>query len=149
MFFEENPMLPEAVRRNAMRRDDAIAFANIAIIPLYGRMSVKNTIREACIPMRFEPNPKHTEPWQRGRKGSLCPPKGELSLLTAARLLRTSELEKDKRYNCYEGKAYCARKHGEDTWHGYPVSLKDVPPRLTKKWRAEGRVSRRDIGRAP
>ena len=97
--------------------------------------------------MKYEPNPKHKEPWQPGRKGTLCPPKEELSLLTAARLLRESEPVEGKRYNCFKGQAYCAQKHGEDTWHGYPIPWEDVPPWLTKKWRAEGRVSRRDMKR--
>lgn len=77
--------------------------------------------------MRYEPNPKHKEPWQHGYKGTLCPPKSELSLLEAARLLREAEAIDNKRYNFHNGKAYCARPHGEDLWHGCPVPWSEVP----------------------
>ena len=97
--------------------------------------------------MKYEPNPNHKEPWRPGRKGTLCPPKEELSLLTAARLLRESEPVEGKRYYFFKGQVSCAQKHGEDTWSGYQIPWEDIPPWLTKKWRAEGRVSRRDMKR--
>ena len=95
--------------------------------------------------MRYEPNPKHKEPWQHGHKGTLCPPKSELSLLDAARLLREAEAIDNKRYNFHNGKAYCARPHGEDLWHGYPVPWSEVPYCIRKKWRESGQVTPREM----
>ncbi|HPJ27093.1 MAG TPA: hypothetical protein PLA80_13195, partial [Synergistaceae bacterium] len=51
--------------------------------------------------------------WQPGRKGTLCPPPEELSLLEAVRLLRKAEIVGSKRYNVHKGKAYCAQSHRE------------------------------------
>lgn len=93
--------------------------------------------------MRYEGNLKHKEPWQRGRRGALCPK--EITSEIAQRLLTESELADDTRYAAYEGKAYCARQHGADVWHGYPVGWVRVPERLRRKWLDEQRVRRRDI----
>ena len=95
--------------------------------------------------MRYEPNPKHKEPRQHGHKGTLCPPKSELSLLEAARLLREAEAIDHKRYNFHNGKAYCARTHGEDLSHRYPVPSSEVPYCIRKKWRESGQVTRREM----
>ena len=95
--------------------------------------------------MRYQPNPKHKEPWQPGRKGTLCPPADELSLLEAARLLQKSETIGKKRYNVHNGKAYCAQSQGGDLWHGYPVPWSEVPYSIRKKWRDNGLVKRREM----
>lgn len=92
--------------------------------------------------MRYEPNPKHKEPWQRGRRGSLCPRFGPE---TAQSLLEESEPVGKKRFVCHEGRAYCAQEHASGRWHGYPVGWMEVPPRLRMKWRRNGTVQRRDI----
>lgn len=47
----------------------------------------------------YESNPKHTEPWQRGRKGSLCPTTS-MSFRTATKLLRKSDQIDKKRFIC-------------------------------------------------
>ena len=93
--------------------------------------------------MRYESNPKHKQPWQRGRSGSLCPETVDLE--TARRLLSDSEPVGDKRYAVHEGKAYCAQEHRADAWHGYPVGWREVPESLRRTWRRQGRVRRRDI----
>jgi hypothetical protein len=92
----------------------------------------------------YESYPKHSEPWQTGRKGSLCPK--DLKSIAAA-LLEVSELVGRQRFACHDGKAYCAREHGRDVWHGYPVGWIEVPTTLRNKWKREGRVSNRDIKR--
>lgn len=92
--------------------------------------------------MRYESNPKHSEPWQQGARGTLCPK--EIDQATARRLLMESELDGSKRYAVHEGRAYCAQQHGEDVWHGYPVGWRKVPEGVWRKWLKEERVSRGD-----
>lgn len=94
--------------------------------------------------MEYESNQKHSAPWQRGRRGSLCP-KEVRSL--AAELLAGSELVEGKRYAEYGGKAYCAQEHLPGVWHGYPIGWKEVPPWLRSQWRRQQRVRSRDIKR--
>ena len=105
--------------------------------------------KQGVASIKYEPNPKHKAPWQPGRKGTLCPPASELSLLEATRLLRDSDLVGNKRYNFYNGKAYCARPHGEDLWHGYPVDWSEVPHCVRKKWLEAGRIKRSDMRGSP
>ena len=93
--------------------------------------------------MRYESNPKHKIPWQTGRRGSQCPKTVDLE--TARRLLSESEPEGDKRYTVHEGRAYCAQRHGADTWHGHPVGWEEVPEKLRRKWLDDGRLQRGDI----
>ena len=93
--------------------------------------------------MRYESNPKHKQPWQRGRSGSLCPETVDLE--TARRLLSDSVPVDGKRYAVHEGRAYCAQKHGADTWHGYPVGWREVPESLRRTWLREERLRRRDV----
>ena len=92
--------------------------------------------------MDYESNPKHSKPWQRGRRGSLCP--SEVRDM-ATDLLDGSELVEFKRYPVYDGKAYCAQEHRPGLWHEYPVGWKEVPPRLRVRWRKQRRVRNRDI----
>ena len=54
--------------------------------------------------MRYESNPKHSDPWQRGRRGALCP--RSVTPEVAERLLRDSELVEGKRYAVFEGQAF-------------------------------------------
>ena len=68
--------------------------------------------------MDYESSPKHKTPWQRGNRGALCP--GEIDLTTARKLLAESEANGDARYAVHDGRAYCARQHGPNKWHGYP-----------------------------
>ena len=76
--------------------------------------------------MEYEGNPKHKEPWQRGRRGSLCPKDVDLTL--AQKLLDASIVAGEKRFAAHEGKAYCAMEHGAGLWHGFPVGWGEVPP---------------------
>jgi hypothetical protein len=93
--------------------------------------------------MRYEGNPKHKEPWQRCRRGSLCP--AEITATLAQQLLTASELVENARYATHGGIAYCARCHGDDHWHGYPVGWVEVPESLRRRWKREGRVSAQDM----
>lgn len=93
--------------------------------------------------MLYECNPKHKPPWQRGRRGSLCPESVDLEMAQA--LLSASQPVEGKRYAVHEGRAYCAQMHGADAWHGYPVGWREVPESLRRKWREDGCLQRRDM----
>jgi hypothetical protein len=92
--------------------------------------------------MKYEGNPKHKEPWQRGQKGSLCDK--EVHPL-AEKLLKESCLVGQARYAVHNGKAYCAREHAKDCWHGYPVGWVEVPSKLKRRWVKEKRVTKREL----
>ena len=77
----------------------------------------------SCV--HYEGNAKHRDPWQPGRRGSLCP--NHLDQAIVQQLLEESELVGNRRYAVYEGRAYCAQQHGDDRWHGYPVGWVRVP----------------------
>ncbi len=93
----------------------------------------------------YEPNPKHKEPWQPGRKGSLCPK--ELTPLGVARLLKTSLEDGKSRWATENGRAFRASQHAAGKWHGWPVAWVEVPASLRIRWVREGLVSRKDINR--
>ena len=95
--------------------------------------------------MRYESNPKHSDPWQRGRRGARCP--RNIDVERAQQLLSSSEVFGNKRYAVSEGQAFCAQQHGCDVWHGYPVGWVAVPVAIRKQWLDAGRVRRRDIQR--
>ena len=93
--------------------------------------------------MRYESNPKHSDPWQPGRRGARCPT--DVTPEVAERLLQTSELVDRKRYAVFEGQAFCAQEHTHGVWHGYPVGWKHVPHAIRSRWRSEGAVRRSAI----
>ncbi len=95
--------------------------------------------------MKYESNAKHSEPWQRGRRGSLCPK--EVKPL-AADLLAQSVLHGSKRYATHGGKAYCAQQSVADVWHGYPVAWREVPPDVVQAWTSKDIALRRVVRRA-
>ena len=95
--------------------------------------------------MRYEPNPKHKEPWQPGRKGSLCP--SDLDETGRDQLLADSVRHGDKRFATDGERAFEAQEHTAGTWHGYPVGWKEVPENLRRVWVTEGRVKKRSIRR--
>lgn len=95
--------------------------------------------------MRYEPNPKHKEPWQHGRKGSLCPP--DLEEAERDALLAGSVKHGDKRYATDGERAFEAQEHVAGVWHGYPVGWKEVPEALRRTWLDERRVKRQAIRR--
>lgn len=90
----------------------------------------------------YESNPKHSEPWQPGRKGSIC---DQDVRQHAATLLRDSELVGDKRFAVFNGRAYCAQQHRPGIWHGYPVGWIEVPPRLQRHWKQSGSLTKRQL----
>jgi hypothetical protein len=93
--------------------------------------------------LKYEPNPKHKQPYQVGRRGSLCPP--TISLEDAARMLKQSDLVGNARYATSGGTAFCAREHRPGLWHGYPVSWHEVPPSLWHAWIEKGTLKRSEI----
>ncbi len=93
--------------------------------------------------LTYESNPKHKPIPIPGRHGSICPSSANGSLL-----LSQSDLVGNKRYATDGENAYCAQQHAPDTWHGYPVSWDEVPPRLVAQWVAAEKVQRRTIRRA-
>jgi len=92
-------------------------------------------------PLIYESNPKHSDPWQIGKRGSLCEPEARP---LAATLLLESVLWEGKRYAIHQGKAYCAQEHEPNRWHGYPVGWLEVPSKLTLQWIREQRLSKRE-----
>ena len=100
---------------------------------------------EKASKMQYEGNPKHKEPWQRGRRGSLCPK--EIDLKRAQTLLDQSEAFGRKRFAAFEGRAYCAMEHLEGRWHGYPVGWSEVPPRVRNALVETKQVTRREMKR--
>ena len=95
--------------------------------------------------MRYESNPKHSDPWQRGRRGARCP--GNVDAEQALRLLSASERVDNKRYAVFEGQAFCAQEHACGVWHGYPIGWGAVPVAIRNRWLRTGRVRRRDVRR--
>ena len=93
--------------------------------------------------MTYESNPKHREPWQSGRRGSLCPP--GLHISVAQQLLEESVLVESKRYAIWEGQPFCAREHRVGLWHGYPVGWREVPPAVRTNWIRQGLVTKSQI----
>ena len=103
----------------------------------------EKTENTADEPLRYEPNPKHKEPWQRGARGSLCPPD-----VNGSALLATSELDpgrSGKRLATDGRHAYCGHEHSPGRWHGFPVGWPSVPAKIRTVWLADKRVSKRDL----
>lgn len=93
--------------------------------------------------MRYEGNPKHKHPWQRGRRGALCPK--EIGEELAQRLLEDSQTHEGKRFATWEGRAFCAQKHADSAWHGYPVGWREVPQPVRRRWLQDGTITRRQV----
>jgi hypothetical protein len=94
--------------------------------------------------VQYESNPKHSEPWQAGRKGSLCPK--NLKPLALELLMESDQVGRE-RFVFHEGKAYCAKEHRADVWHGYPVGWIEVPAELRNRWKRAGSITKKDINR--
>ncbi len=92
--------------------------------------------------MRYAGNPKHKEPWQPGRRGSLCPT--DLNLETVQKLLEDSVPSDNKRYATWRGQAFAGQGH-DDTWHGYPVGWREVPQAIRNRWRRQRLIDRANI----
>jgi hypothetical protein len=93
----------------------------------------------------YDSNRKHKEPWQPGRKGSLCP--NDMTPQVAQKLLEASDVHEERRFAVHDGRAYRGHEHEPGLWHGFPVGWKEVPPQLRIKWVNEHRVSRADVKR--
>ena len=89
----------------------------------------------------YESNPKHSDPWQIGKRGSLCEPQVRP---LAGDLLHTSVSWEGKRYAVYQGRAYCAQEHLPNRWHGCPVGWVEVPPKLVRQWVQAGNLTNHD-----
>lgn len=98
--------------------------------------------------MIYESNPKHRDPWQRGRRGSLCP--RDITLERAQELLTSSlspEGKPHQRFSTDGTRAFRAQQHSPQRWHGYPVGWDEVPPKLVATWLEAGLVDRRTVKR--
>lgn len=91
--------------------------------------------------MRYEASDKHKHPWQRGRKGSLCPKDADGATLLAESVSGSGR----KRYATDGERAYAAAQHRPGLWHGWPVGWKEVPPPIVREWLNEGRVRQRAV----
>lgn len=94
----------------------------------------------------YVPNPKHKEPWQRGRRGALCGEADGPALFSAA----VAEPGKPNRRWATDGTRFFAAQSsrhrdakGDLQWHGYPVEAMDVPTVIMRAWVAQDVVSRR------
>jgi len=95
----------------------------------------------------YKGNPKHKEPWQPGRKGSLCPSREKLPGLNPQTLLETSVCCGTVRYAVYEGWPFEGRAEDQDgkIWHGYPVEWNEVPPPVKSDWLRDKTIKHRDL----
>jgi hypothetical protein len=98
---------------------------------------------ETIVFMMYESNPKHRDPWQAGRKGSLCP--SDLTVELAQQLLNKSEIDGKCRWMTFDGRAFCGEEHRPGYWHGYPVGWVEVPEKIRRRWQAAELVTRRQI----
>ncbi|QLA15246.1 hypothetical protein [Desulfolutivibrio sulfoxidireducens] len=94
----------------------------------------------------YECNPKHKEPWQPGRKGTLCPRDKNLD---PQKMLADSIIDGNKRFSTSDGIAYAAQCHKKDEsteyWHGYPEAWSNIPYAIKKKWLTENKVKRQHL----
>lgn len=96
--------------------------------------------------MIYEGNPKHREPWQPGRKGTLCP---QWSRSLVQQILDGSIPSSDGniRFGVYDGWAFAAREHDPGRWHGYPVGWNEVDTTIVNQWIRQKVVKRRDVNK--
>ena len=99
--------------------------------------------------LRYVPKEKHKDPFQRGRKGTLCPPASELPVDKAQALLDGSDpdprLKQVERWATDGRLAYCGRPYDRKrrlAWYGFPVGWIRVPERLRRKWIKAGAADR-------
>lgn len=93
--------------------------------------------------MKYEANPKHKEPWQRGARGSICPPGAVGAELLVQSV--TDPSEPSKRYATDGEWAYCGHEHAPGCWHGFPVEWRRVPQKLRNAWLASRKVKKRSV----
>lgn len=106
----------------------------------------------------YRPKPKHKDPWQPGRRGSLCShgltADEHTALQDDVQSLLDDAAENGweagrARYACWGGRPYASRPHsdGDDEWYGYPVGYVEVPESIRRDWVARRLVRRSDIRR--
>ena len=95
--------------------------------------------------LRYQPNRKHKEPWQPGRRGSLCP--RDIGLGRARQMLQDSIADGRQRYAVDGGRPFEGHDDGTGAWHGYPVGWVEVPADVLNQFRGLGLVKRHDIQR--
>ncbi len=91
----------------------------------------------------YQGNRKHKEPWQPGRRGTLCPP--DIDLARAQQLLERSVEHGSARYAADDGRGFCARDDHAGHWHGYPVGWQQVPHQVVKELLARNAMTARDV----
>jgi hypothetical protein len=103
--------------------------------------------------LRYVPKDKHKDPFQRGRKGTLCPPASNMPV-TAQALLDGSEPDprprQIERWATDGSLAYCGRPYDRKKkldWYGFPVGWVHVPERLRRKWAKAGTPDRPTMSR--
>ncbi len=92
--------------------------------------------------VKYVPSDKHKHPWQRGRKGSLCPRDLEVDPQVLLDGSAWSPREPNKRWATDGTRAFCAMRTIDDEWHGFPVRFSEVPADICRRWEAEGVASR-------
>lgn len=92
--------------------------------------------------VKYVPSDKHKHPWQRGRKGSLCPRDLEVDPQVLLDGSAWSPREPNKRWATDGTRAFCAMRTSDDEWHGFPVRFFEVPADICRRWEAEGLASR-------
>ena len=107
-----------------------------------GLSAVRKAAQEKLL---YEGNPKHREPWQPGRRGSLCPK--EISIEQAQALLLESHEFKGSHYAVHEGRLYEARDNNHGRWHGYPIGWVEAPQPVRVHFEKSGLVKRHDLKR--
>lgn len=94
----------------------------------------------------YQGNPKHKDPWQRGRRGSLCPRHADSNVLLATSV--ADPRKPSRRYatdgrDAYEGKpSNVVDSDGNDVWHGFPIPWSRVPPSVQRTWINAGLIRR-------
>jgi hypothetical protein len=105
---------------------------------IVARSTSKSAQRKTAGPI-YGGNSKHQEPWQRGRKGSVC---NKETTAQAQALLDASAIDGKQRFATDGERAYKGAEHAPSLWHGWPVGWKEVPDALRHRWLREGRVKR-------
>ncbi len=95
--------------------------------------------------LRYESSRKHKEPWQSGRRGSLCPK--DICLDRAKQMLKDSIAHGRQRYAVDSGRPFAGQDNGSGVWHGYPVGWSEVPETVRNDFQKTGLVKRHDINR--
>ena len=93
----------------------------------------------------YEGNPKHRDPWQSGRRGTLCP-RG-ISVEQAQELLLDSIVHGGQRYAIKDGQLFAAKQHATGLWHAHPVGWSEAPQNVYAHFKNSELVSKRDLRR--